>query len=230
MVAAVVFDFDGVVLDSETPEFEAHRRIFERHGLCLTPGEWCDQIGLWSDGYEDRWFTRLCEQAANAPDRAAFDAEKRRLFRTLVPPEPMRGIRDLLDVLAAESIPAAIASSSPSRWVVPAVERLGLAGRFQAIVTGTDVERRKPAPDGYLEAARRIGAEPSRSVAVEDSAPGVAAARAAGMKTVAIPHWLTAGHDLAAADLMLAHAGELTLERLERLCGPIGRRGDSSAR
>ncbi len=219
-VSAVVFDFDGVILDSETPEFEAHRRIFDRCGLSLTADEWCDQIGLWSEGYEDRWFRRLSERAASAPDRAAFAAEKARLFQELVSPEPMRGIRDLLDALAAASVPTAIASSSPARWVVPAVERLGLAHRFHAIVTGTDVDRRKPAPDGYLEAIRRLGVDPRRAVAVEDSAPGILAARAAGLRTVAIPHWLTAAHDLAAADLRLTDAGELTLDLLESLCRP----------
>ena len=69
----------------------------------------------------------------------------------------------------------------------------------------------------YLEAARRLGVDPARSIAVEDSAPGITSARAAGMKTVAIPHWLTERHDLSAADLRVAHAGELTVERLARL-------------
>ena len=77
--------------------------------------------------------------------------------------------------------------------------------------------RRKPAPDVYLEAARRLGIDPVRAIAIEDSAPGIAAGRAAGMKTVAIPHWLTERHDLSAADLTVAHAGELTLDRLAGL-------------
>jgi HAD superfamily hydrolase (TIGR01509 family) len=129
----------------------------------------------------------------------------------------MRGINELIAALSDVGVPTAIASTSPASWVVPAAERIGLGGFFQAIVTGDEVKRRKPAPDVYLEAARRIGAEPSRTVAIEDSAPGIAAARAAGMKTVAIPHWLTEGHDLSAADLRVAHAGELTPDRLVRL-------------
>jgi beta-phosphoglucomutase-like phosphatase (HAD superfamily) len=85
-------------------------------------------------------------------------------------------------------------------------------------VTGDQVARRKPAPDVYLEAARRLGVEPARAIAIEDSAPGIAAARAAGMKAIAIPHWLTERHDLGSADLTVAHAGELTLDRLAALC------------
>jgi beta-phosphoglucomutase-like phosphatase (HAD superfamily) len=129
----------------------------------------------------------------------------------------MRGIRGLLDLLAAGGVPAAIASAAPARWVIAAADRIGLGGRFNVIVTSDDVKRGKPAPDVYLEAARRIGADPARSVALEDSAPGIRSARAAGLRTIAIPHWLTEGHDLAGADLRVAHAGELTLEILEKL-------------
>ncbi|PYR00647.1 MAG: hypothetical protein DMF96_02745 [Acidobacteria bacterium] len=188
-LAAVVFDFDGIVLDSETSEFESHRRIYERCGVALTADEWCDQIGLWAEGHDERWFLQLRERSARAPDRAEYHAEKRRIFDEVVPGAPMRGIRELLTELAAARV----------------------------IVSGDQVARRKPAPDVYLEAARRLGVDPARSIAIEDSGPGIAAARAAGMKTVAIPHALTERHDLSGADLRVAHAGELTLGRLARL-------------
>ncbi len=210
----MIFDFDGIVLDSETPEFESHRRIYERCGVGLTPDEWCDQIGLWAEGHDERWIVQLAERAPGAPSRDDYHAEKRRIFDEVVPREPMRGIRDLLTALAEAGVPAAIASSAPARWVVPAVEGIGVRPLFGAIVTGDAVARRKPAPDVYLEAARRLGVDPARSIAIEDSGPGIAAARAAGMKTVAIPHWLTERHDLSSADLKVAHAGELTLARL----------------
>jgi putative hydrolase of the HAD superfamily len=211
---AVVFDFDGVVLDSETPEFESHRRIYERCGVGLTPDEWCDQIGLWVEGREDWWIEQLTKRATGAPSRDDYRSEKRRIFDEVVPRAPMRGIRELLTALAEAGVPAAIASSAPARWVLPAVEGIGLRPSFGAIVTGDTVPRRKPAPDVYLEAARRLGVDPARAIAIEDSGPGIAAARAAGMKTVAIPHRLTARHDLRSADLEVAHAGELTLARL----------------
>src|SRR4029077_14917040 len=118
-----------------------------------------------------------------------------------VPAAPMRGIQELLETLRGAAIPIAIASSAPARWVVAAVERLGVRPLFGAVVTGDEVARRKPAPDVYLEAARRLAVEPTRAIAIEDSAPGIAAARSAGMKAVAIPHWLTERHDLSGADL-----------------------------
>jgi HAD superfamily hydrolase (TIGR01509 family) len=214
---AVIFDFDGIILDSETSEFESHRRIYERCGVALTTAEWCDQIGLWAEGHDERWFLQLCERSSHAPDRAAYHAEKRRIFDEVVPGAPMRGIGELLTALAVAGVPIAIASTSPASWVVPAAERIGVRPLFRAIVTGDEVARRKPAPDVYLEAARRLGVDPARSIAIEDSGPGIAAARAAGMKTVAIPHWLTEHHDLTGVDLRVAHAGELTLDRLALL-------------
>jgi HAD superfamily hydrolase (TIGR01509 family) len=215
--AAVIFDFDGIVLDSETPEYESHRRIYERCGVALTVDEWCGVIGTWSEGHDEQWFARLCERSADAPTREAYFAERRRIFDEVVPASPMRGVRELLDALRGAGIPAAIASSAPARWVVGAVERLGIRPRFDAVVTGDEVAHRKPAPDVYLEAARRLGVDPARSIAIEDSGPGLAAARAAGMTAIAIPHWLTAQHDLSAADLTVVHAGELTLEHLNTL-------------
>jgi HAD superfamily hydrolase (TIGR01509 family) len=216
-LAAVIFDFDGVVLDSETPEYESHRRIYERCGVPLTVDEWCGAIGLWTEGHDDQRFVRLCEQTTSAPAREAYHAERGRIFASLVPSEPMRGVRELLLALHDANVPAAIASTAPSRWVVPSAERIGIRSLFRAVVTGDEVARRKPAPDVYLEAARRLGVDPARSIAIEDSGPGIAAAHAAGMKTVAIPHWLTQGHDLRLADLRVGHAGELTLARLAAL-------------
>jgi HAD superfamily hydrolase (TIGR01509 family) len=216
-LAAVVFDFDGIVLDSETPEFESHRRIYERCGVALTVDEWCDQIGAWTEGKDERWAMRLRKRSTSAPDAVAYQAEKRGIFLEVLPREPMRGIRKLIDTLSAAGVPTAIASTSSARWVVPALEGLGLRPTFGAIVTGDEVARRKPAPDLYLEAARRLGVDPARSIAIEDSVPGIAAAKAAGMKAIAIPHWLTERHDLSAADLRVTHAGELTLDRLAAL-------------
>jgi HAD superfamily hydrolase (TIGR01509 family) len=216
-VAGVVFDFDGVILDSENAEFEANRRIYERCGITLTPEEWCECIGVWSEDEEDQWCRRLQRRSAAAPDPAAYAAERRRLFTELIAGEPMRGIVPLLDQLHDAGIPAAIASSSPARWVIPAATNLGIAARMQAIVTGEDVIRRKPAPDIYLEAIRRLNAAPDRCVAIEDSGPGVQAAAAAGLKTIAVPHWLTVSHDLSAAHVRVTHAGEITLTLLDWL-------------
>jgi HAD superfamily hydrolase (TIGR01509 family) len=216
-LAAVIFDFDGVVLDSETPEYESHRRIYQQCGVDLTVEEWCGAIGLWTEGHDDRRYDTLCERSPRPPVREAYHEERRRIFAELVPAEPMRGIRELLTSLGRAGIPTAIASTAPARWVVASAGRIGVRPLFRAIVTGEEVARRKPAPDVYLEAARRLNVAPAQSVALEDSGPGIAAARAAGMRAIAIPHWLTASHDLSAADATVRHAGELTVELLRQI-------------
>src|SRR5438445_7856179 len=119
-LAAVVFDFDGVILDSESAEFESHRRIFERYGVPLTPEEWCDQIGVWVEEHERRWCATLNERCGAAMEYDAFKAEQGRIFHEVLAAQPMRGIRDLLDALAEFGVPAAVASTSSARWVVPA--------------------------------------------------------------------------------------------------------------
>lgn len=216
-LASVIFDFDGVVLDSETPEFESHRRVFARCGAELTADEWCESIGVYSEEHEAMWHARLRERSPRAPDWAAFDAERRRHFLALIAREPMPGIAALLDALDAAGVPAGIASTAPARWVLEAAERIGVRRRFQTIVTGDDVVRRKPAPDVYVEALRRLKADAAASIAIEDSGPGIASAKSAGLTVVAVPHWLTERHDLSAADLRVASAAALTLGRLEEL-------------
>ncbi len=214
---AVIFDFDGVMLDSETPEYESHRLVFEEHGLALTVDDWCDQIGVDVEQQPERWSRRLRAHAPHAPDHQAFRAEIRRRFRDLVPREPMAGIAGLVQMLGLAGVPCAIASNSPATWVVPAATSIGMATFMRTVVTIDDVPRGKPAPDVYAEAARRLGAVPGRSVAIEDSAPGLASARAAGLRTIAVPHWLTERHDLDAADVRVTTAHEITLDLLRML-------------
>ncbi len=216
-LAAVVLDFDGVILDSETAEFESHRLVFERFGVTLRPEEWRGQIGVFEEGQRGRWHARLKTRGAGVPPLDQFEEEVRQRFRELLPASPMAGILDMLHALEHARIPVAIASASPASWVVPAASRIGIAQRVRTIVSADDVGRRKPEPDVYVEALRRLDVEPGRSVAIEDSSPGIAAARAAGLKTVAIPHWLTEAHDLSGAHLRVASAGDLSLSVLEAL-------------
>lgn len=216
-LSAVILDFDGVILDSETAEFEAYRSVFDRFGVTLTPEEWRGQIGIFVEGSRQRWHTQLHALVPNVPALDVFELEVRRRFSELLPGGPMAGILEMLSALERVGVPAAVASTSPASWVVPAATRIGIADRVRTIVSADDVSRRKPEPDVYVEALRRLDADPARTVAIEDSGPGVAAARAAGLKIVAIPHWLTEHHDLSGAHLRVSSAQDLSLETLEAL-------------
>jgi HAD superfamily hydrolase (TIGR01509 family) len=211
---AIIFDFDGVIVDSETPEFESHRHIFAQHDLELTRDEWCRCVGLWK---AVDWFQELTARGATGLSEEAFLAEKRRLSRSFLRMEPLPGIAALLEALTTHAVPTAVASTSPATWVLEAAVALGVHDRFRAFVTGDQVQRRKPAPDVYLAAADRLGVPPARCVAIEDTGPGLAAALAAGMRAVVIPHWLTETHDFGGAHLRVGSAAELTVARLRAL-------------
>jgi HAD superfamily hydrolase (TIGR01509 family) len=223
---AVIFDFDGTILDSETAEFHSHRRLFEDLGTSLSEDEWCEGVGILKP--ETHWFDRLCERAADPPDFDRFRHLTHQYFREHVRLEPMPGVSALLGALVAAGVPRAIASGAPASWVLDGLHGVGLASSFDAIVTSDQVANGKPAPDVYLEAARRMRVDPARCIAVEDSGPGLASARAAGMRTVVIPHALTRLHDLSGADMRVRSAAELSLETLRRLVwSPVGTKAES---
>ena len=205
---AVIFDFDGVIVDSETAEYKAHRQLFVTHGGDLTVAQWCDTIGICDD--PRRWFDALCRLAPSL-DFETYEREKRRLFREVVKMQTLDGIDPLLAELDRAGVATAIASNASRRWVAGAAREMGVHDRFAAIVTADDVEHPKPAPDVYLEAARRLGAPPERSVAIEDSENGIRAGKAAGMRVVAIPnpHFPPAEEALALADVTLGSLAEL---------------------
>lgn len=214
-VLGVVFDCDGLIIDSETAVFEAYRQLLVPFAVTLTAEQWRYYVGGAHDPLE--WIATLVTDAPVAFDRDIFQAEKSRIFREVVQYTPMAGIQALVDDLHASGARLGVASNSGARWVVPALEKLGLADRFAAVVTRDDVANGKPAPDVYLEAARRLGVPPSRAVALEDSGHGAAAAKAAGFKVIAVPNWLTQGQDLGMADLLVTSAAELTAIRLRAL-------------
>jgi len=212
---AVVFDFDGTILDSEMAEYRSHHRFFSDHGVDLSEDEWATGVGLLKP--DSHWFERLCVRCAAPPTFERFRDTTRTYFRERVPVEPMPGIAALLGALVAAGVPRAVGSSAPADWVVAGLDGLRLTPLFNAIVTGDQVENLKPAPDVYLEVARRLDIAPDRCVVIEDSGPGLASARAAGMKTVAIPHPLSRGHDFSGADLQVTSAADLDLATLRAL-------------
>lgn len=212
---AVIFDFDGTIVDSESAEYESHRRFCADHGVHLSQEVWCTSVGIMRP--DTHWFNWLCERAAEPPAFDRFQQLTRKYFREHLRLEPLPGIDALLGALVAAGVPRGVASSASAEWVVQALDGLGLKPSFTTIVTGDQVRLGKPAPDVYLEASRRLKIAADRCIAIEDSGPGLAAARAAGMKTIAIPHALSRGHDFSMADLTVRSAADLTLEQLNDL-------------
>jgi beta-phosphoglucomutase len=207
LVRALIFDMDGVLIDSNP----WHRRVWaefcERHGLPLPPDrvEW--MYGKRNDEIVDAWFGGQ----RSAAERLRLGHEKEALFRELLRGRVMDiavpGLHDLLR--RYDSYPAAVASNAEIENLEFVIQGLGLGERFGAVVSGGEVQRPKPDPEVYLVAAQRLGVGPGECLVFEDTAPGVAAARAAGMRAVGLS---TTTPDLPGAELVVEDFRSLALE------------------
>jgi HAD superfamily hydrolase (TIGR01509 family) len=216
-IEALVFDFDGLILDTELPIYRAWRALFEAHGAAPpTIEEWAAEIGT-LNGLDLHGL--LVARATRPVDLDEADVWRRAHRDLLLAEEQARpGVTDWLAEADALGLGVAIASSSEAEWVLPLLERIGLHARFRHVVTSGGELRSKPAPDTYLEACARLGIAPGNALAIEDSPHGIAAAKAAGLRCVAVPHELTETLDLSAADLRLRSLADCTLsEALARL-------------
>jgi HAD superfamily hydrolase (TIGR01509 family) len=208
-VDAVVFDLDGVLVDSEHVWDEVREALARERG-----GRWheraqADMMGMSST----EWSRYMHDVIGLAESPEEIDAEVvRRMQERYAAELPL--IEGAVDAVrrVAGSFRLAVASSSNRPLIDLVLERAGLASFFEATVSSEEVERGKPAPDVFLEAARRLGIAPERSAAVEDSANGIRAARAAGMRVVAIPNrrYPPPPDALALADVVLESLDELT--------------------
>jgi len=217
--AAVVFDFDGLILDTEWCDFTSTAAVFAEHGATLSLEVWKHYIGDIDHPY---WADILEEQLGHPIDRDRWVPERRTAndrcasSMTLMP-----GVTALLDALDRAGIPMAVASSSPSDWVGRHLRERGLSARFATICSGDDVERTKPDPALYLLACERLGVDPSTAVAVEDSVHGIRSARAAGMIAVAVPSSMTADMDFSRADLRVHSCKDLSPAVFAALMSPV---------
>jgi HAD superfamily hydrolase (TIGR01509 family) len=214
VIDAVVFDLDGVLLDSEEIWDRAREELAKERG-----GRWHDRAQRDMMGMSSKEWSRYMHDVIGLeepPEEISREVVRRltEFYREELPAIP--GAHEAVERLAARW-PLGLASSSNRELIDLALELLGVKHLFKATVSSEEVERGKPAPDVYLEAARRLGVEPTRAAAIEDSHNGILAARAAGMHVVAIPnrHFPPGEDALAAADVVLASPAELTAEAVE---------------
>jgi len=211
---AVVFDFDGTMVDTESAEVAVSRSLFREHGLEFPDEIWQDQIGKGAHLIQETPSAMLARLTGK--DYGEIKGERDRRYHATVFREPFReGISELLEGLVNRDIRRAIASSSSHSWVDRHLTERGIFEHFQVICCSDDVERAKPFPDLYLLACERLEVSPSDAVAIEDSPNGIAAAKEAGLYTVAVPNPLTLNMDLSQADAIWpsAAAGQLWFSR-----------------
>jgi HAD superfamily hydrolase (TIGR01509 family) len=217
MIRAVVFDFDGLILDTETSEYETVREVYEAHGVALTRDEWVLRIGTQSRP----WLDELEEAVGPLTDREAIRLRRIERHHELIAAETvMPGVTELVEEAAAAGLALGVASSSRETWVGPHLERLGLRHHFECLSCRSETVPAKPAPDVYLRACEHLGVAPAEAIAIEDSPHGVTAAKTAGLWCVAVPNGLTAALDFSAADLVVSSLAGLSVGDLLAL--PVG--------
>lgn len=182
---AVIFDIDGTIVDNMHLHAEAFAVFAERHGLPALTQE--DRARL--DGRRNsEIFPILFKREVGRDEWQAYEREKEGLYRELSKGRllPMKGLHALIELLGQEGIPIALATSAPQLNVEHTLAELGLADAFPIIVRGDEVARGKPAPDVFIEAARRLGVAAADCLVFEDAPMGIEAAHAAGMRVVAL--------------------------------------------
>jgi HAD superfamily hydrolase (TIGR01509 family) len=224
-LAGVIFDMDGVIVDSEPLSMRTIAEMAAERGVQLEPALLHELTGVSMERVMEVVGARLAGPAgaagaaAGGIDPAALrrDYDARYLPRLRASAAPTPGLERLIAGLAAAGVPMALASSSTLAEIGAVTGALGLGGVLRGVASGEEVTHSKPAPDVYLLAVEQLGAGPAGVVAIEDSATGVAAAVAAGLVCVAVRTAVTHAHDFGPAALIVSSLEELDVGALERL-------------
>lgn len=211
MIRALVFDFDGLILDTETPIIEAWMELHEEARVPYEKSYAANIVGHVDIDF-DPWIAFDA-----AVDREALEREHKKRTRAIIERQPvLPGVQACLEEARRLGLRTAIASNSSHAWVDNHVKRLGLARHFDLIKCREDVARGKPEPDLYRAALDAFSFQPREAVAFEDSQPGSVAAKSAGLWCVAIPNPSTQHHDFSHVDAILGTLADEPLPQLLR--------------
>jgi HAD superfamily hydrolase (TIGR01509 family) len=215
-IQALLFDFDGLILDTETPQVEVWKAIYAEHGFDYPVEDWCQTIGGWGISTFDP-AVELSRRSSIKLDAEALRRRGEAECNAVIDASPaMPGVGECLTWAKAKGLRLAIASSSERAWVEPHLARLGLLGEFEKVITGDDVAagRTKPHPDVFLKALSELRLGADAALVVEDSPHGIAAAHEAGLPVLAIPNPVTRLLPMQGADLILESLAEIPLQRV----------------
>jgi HAD superfamily hydrolase (TIGR01509 family) len=215
-IRALVFDFDGLILDTEQPIFDSWQELYQEYGCQLSFEKWAAIIGA---SEEEAHFDPLAELETQLghelDDRQQVSERRRKLeMERILEQMILPGVYEYLRGARSFGLKIGLASSSPSHWILGHLTRLGLLHFFDCIRTADDVQRAKPDPALYLDTMSCLGVPPKQGIAFEDSPNGALAAKRAGLYTVAVPNNLTRVLNLEHADLLLNSLLDIPLEQL----------------
>jgi putative hydrolase of the HAD superfamily len=212
LIRALIFDFDGLILETEEPIYRSWMEVYEGHGVALPFELWVKTVGSSNQAFHPQLY--LEQRLGFALPKDVLD---RRIARRveLVLAEPLRpGVADLAKAARVSGIKVGVASSSSRDWVKGHLERLGISDLVDCLRCRDDVEHVKPDPDLYLASLECLGVAAADALAIEDSPNGITAAKSAGLRCVVVPNSITAGLDLSQADLRLTALADVTLPEL----------------
>lgn len=210
---ALIFDFDGLILDTEGPVYQSWQELYESLGCRLSFSRWASLIGTAEILFDP--FTPLEGQLGHPVDRPALDRGRRARELDLIAAQPARpGVENYLADARRLGLKVGVASSSSREWVTGYLEQLGLRPYFDCIRAAQDVAVTKPDPALYLSALECLRVRADQAIAFEDSPNGILAAKRAGLFCVAVPNDLTRQLSLELSDLQLASLEDLALEQL----------------
>jgi HAD superfamily hydrolase (TIGR01509 family) len=209
----LIFDFDGLILDTETASYEVWNSIFQSYGATLPITEWAACIGTTQGAFDVyAYLQSQVEQPIDLKEIARRHRED--ALKIIDSLEPRPGVLSYMSEAQKLRLPLALASSSDQSWVMRNLSRLNLAEHFHSIRTSNDVEKVKPDPELYQLTLTTMGVKPHRAIAFEDSPNGIKAAKAAGIFTVAVPNPVTRQLPIEGADLRIESMADISLREL----------------
>ena len=209
-IRALILDFDGLILDTESPMRASWLEMFEKHGLVVPEEQWASLLGASADPPEA--YDLLEEHLGKPVDRVTIhDRVMSRELQLLESEDVLPGIRELISDAQVAGFSLAVASSSERAWVRGLLTQHDLIAPFDTIVCAEDVARTKPHPDLFLKALEHLNVEPREAIVFEDSQHGVKAARSAGIFCVAVPNKVTQCLAFAEADLVVTSITDCSL-------------------
>ncbi len=220
-IKGLIFDFDGLIIDTESPEFETWIEIFAEYGAELFFDEWVACLGTHSSAFDPASLL-LARAGIKTDNRLLWAEQKRRsLIKTARQPV-LPGVREILLQASQQGFRLAVASSSPYEWVSTHLASHGLMPCFEHVVTREQVAQVKPYPALFRKALDLLSLSPGEAIALEDSPNGIKAARSAGMFCVAVPNPISRRLDLSQANLILPSLAEITLPDLVAIASRNG--------
>jgi HAD superfamily hydrolase (TIGR01509 family) len=215
MIRGLIFDFDGLILDTEGPEYRSWQGVFQDYGCNLVLSEWARGIGRGVDESPFDPYAALEAACGHALDRAVIRRRRNARYEDLLEGETvLPGVKEYMVAARDRGFVLGVASSSSHAWVDGHLNRLGLRSFIAAVVCADDTGRAKPHPAVYQAVLARLQLLPEEAIAFEDSPAGVAAAHAAGLTCVAVPNSLTCRLPLEHADLRLTSLADMPLDTL----------------